>query len=261
MRGRRRFGRTALAAALALAACRVGGFGGGTSRVIEGEAIGVFYGFKTDGLFQSSEEIANSAQPNAAPGDIRFVDSDGDGRITADDQGIIGNPHPDFEGSVTNTLSYGGFEASVFIQFSYGNEIWNNTRTFYENPGFQTGWNTVADNIKRWQQFGDQTSIPRATYLDPNNNQRDSDRYVEDGSYARLKTVTLAYNFGDELIQKLQLRSLRIFATGQNLWTLTNYKGFDPEVSTFDRSNISIGVDFGTFPQTRTFEFGVNVGF
>lgn len=239
----------------------LGGYGAGTSRVIEGEPIGVFYGFKTDGLFQSQQEIDNSAQPGAALGDVRFVDTNGDGAITADDQGIIGNPHADFEGSLGNRLSYKGFEANIFLQFSYGNEIWNNTRTFYENPGYITGWNTVEDNIGRWQEAGDQTSIPRATYLDPNNNQRDSDRYVEDGSYLRLKTVTLSYNIPENMIESLRLRSLRLFATGQNLWTWTDYKGFDPEVSTFDRSNISIGVDFGTFPQTRTFEFGIDVGF
>ena len=239
----------------------LGGYGAGTSRVIEGEPIGVFYGFKTNGLFQSQDEIDASAQPGASPGDVRFVDSNGDGAITADDQGIIGDPHPDFEGSVTNNFSYKGFEANIFLQFSYGNDVWNNTRTFYENPGYITGWNTVEDNINRWQQPGDDTSIPRATYTDPNNNQRDSDRYVEDGSYLRLKTLTLSYNFPADVIESLKLRNLRVFATGQNLLTFTKYKGFDPEVSTFDRSNVSLGVDFGTFPQTRTFEFGVNVGF
>lgn len=239
----------------------LGGYGAGTSRVIEGEPVGVFYGFITNGLFQSQEEVDASAQPNAALGDVRFVDSNGDGAITADDQGIIGDPHADFEGSVTNNLSYKGFEANIFVQFSYGNDVWNNSRIFYENPGYITGWSTVEDNLDRWQEPGDDTNIPRATYLDPNNNQRDSDRYVEDGSYIRLKTVTLSYNFPADMIQQLKLRNLRVFATSQNLLTLTKYKGFDPEVSTFDRDNISLGIDFGTFPQTRTFEFGVNVGF
>jgi len=247
------------------------GFG---SYVQVGESVGSFRGYKTAGLFQSQAEIdqlnaaaklktGNSAAlyqvAATSPGDIRFQDLNGDGVITAADQTILGAAQPKFSGGFNNNFRYKMFDLSMLWQFSYGNDILNYTRTFGE--GMSSVYGQFASVNDRWTPAHTNTATPRAVYGDPNTNGRISDRFVEDGSCLRLKNLSLGFSFPAATAQKLHVRKLRVFAAAQNLYTLTNYKGFDPEVSTFNNDPISLGSDFLTVPQARTITFGLNLGF
>jgi TonB-linked SusC/RagA family outer membrane protein len=225
------------------------------SRVEVGRPIGQFWGYVFDGVYQNQEEIDNGAQPNAKPGDRRFKDLDGDGAITAEnDRTYIGNAQPDFFGGITNNLSYKGFEFSFFFQGTYGNDLYNYNRIELELP--TGGQNVSADMVNRWTSSNPSNIFPRAT------RQRSilqSSRQVEDGSFLRLRTVTLAYNF--DVSELSWIRKLRLYVTGQNLWTLTNYSGFDPEVSRYGATNLNIGQDYGGYPIAQTYTLGLNVNF
>lgn len=250
------------------------GFG---SRIAEGQPLGSFYGAVTDGLFQNEGEVeAHATQPNAAPGDIRFLDISGgagedgilntaddlpaDGVINDNDRDFLGKALPDWTGGIRNTLTFAGFDLNAFFQFATGFQILNNNLAFAEglNSVFaptQNAW----DN--RWQEEGDQTDIPRLVGGDPNNNRRDSDRFVEDGDYLRLKTISLGYTIPRSAMEKIGFRKARVYVSGYNLLTFTGYSWFDPEVSTFDVSNGAPGTDFLTFPQPKSVVVGVNLGF
>lgn len=234
---------------------------GFASWVAEGESIGSFRGYRVAGIFQTQAEINAAPTHSTAtrPGDIRFADLNGDNRITTDDQEILGNAIPKFFGGMTNSLSYKGIELSAFIQFVSGNKIYNNTRAFSEGMNSVFG-QTIAVR-DRWQPGKPSTTVPRAVFGDPSNNRRTSDRWLEDGSYLRLKNVVLSYGLPAAITNRLHVSSFRIFAQGQNLLTATRYKGFDPEVSTFSTTNTAPGTDFLTFPQARTITFGLNIGF
>ena len=247
---------------------------GFASWVEEGYALGSFRGYEVVGIFQTQEEITaldaiakeRSGNANAVfqssltrPGDIQFRDLDGDGIITSADQKILGHANPQFYGGLTNNLSFYGFDLSFFFQFTYGNKIYNNTASFAE--GMNSVFGQIATVRDRWTPENTDTDIPRAVWADPNNNRRVSDRFLEDGSYLRLKNVTLGYNLPSSLLQQLRLSKLRFYVSGQNLLTFTDYSGFDPEVSTFGETNTAPGTDFLTFPQSRTILFGLNVAF
>lgn len=247
---------------------------GFASRLKAGEPLGSFYGYEVDHIFQSQDEInaldedakrrtgnANATYQTALtrPGDIKFVDLNGDGVITAADQAIIGNAQPKYYGGITNTLRYKGFDLNVMFQFNMGNQIYNSPKSYTQ--GMSTSYGQDVAVLNRWTPTNTNTDIPRAVYGDPNANTRTSNRFVENGSYGRFKTVTLGYNLPDALISKLHVRTLRLYAQAQNLVTFTKYSGLDPEVSTFAGSNLSLGSDFFTFPQSRTITGGVNLGF
>lgn len=221
--------------------------GRGGNSVREGQPIGIFYSFKSLGVDPST-------------GDIVFDDTNFDGEITTDDYTIVGNPHPDFIGGFTNGFAYKGFDLNIFFQFSYGNDVFNGTRLFLES--LQGGDNQTADVKRRWQQPGDITDIPRAT-LEPvaADNKSVSSRFIEDGSYLRLKNLTFGYTFPKELVGKAYLSSLRIYLSAQNLFTVTPYSGLDPEVNYSGNSTQVIGTDFFTFPQARAFTIGANLKF
>jgi len=219
--------------------------GRGSNSVRVGEPLGIFYGFNSLGVDPST-------------GDIVFEDIDGNGIIDANDRTKIGDPNPDFTGGFSNNLSYRNFELSVFLQFSYGNDIFNGTRIFIESMKGSDNQTTAV--LDRWRQPGDETSIPRASGRDPNNNNRISSRFIEDGSYLRIKNVTLSYNFDRQSAERLRVRSARLFLTGQNLLTFTNYSGMDPEVNYAGPANLVLGTDFFTHPQVRTISFGINLG-
>ena len=140
-----------------------------------------------------------------------------------------------------------------------GNYVFNNTRAFSEGMNGVFGQANTVKN--RWTPQNTSATMPRAVFGDPNNNRRVSDRFVEDASYVRLKNVTFGYTFPTKLLEKIKMRSARIYVTGQNLLTFTNYSGFDPEVSTFGETNTSPGTDFLTFPQSRSLLVGLNIGF
>lgn len=215
------------------------------SAVIVGEPMSVFFGFQSIGVDPST-------------GDLVFLDADGNGVINSDDRVVIGDPNPVFTGGFTNNLSYGAFDLNFFIQFSYGNDIFNATRIFIE--AMRGPDNQSVEVLRRWQNPGDITDMPRATETDPNANNRISSRFVEDGSYARLKNLTLAYNMPENMIRRLGVKSARIYFTGANLITLTNYSGMDPEVNYRGDSNLLRGTDFFTYPQARTYSIGINLG-
>ncbi|WP_420460748.1 SusC/RagA family TonB-linked outer membrane protein [Neolewinella sp.] len=242
---------------------------GFATRLAVGEPVGSFFGLETDGIYQNQAEIdADNARNDdrdfivgAQPGDFRFVDQNNDGIINDDDRTFIGSALPDFTGGVDNKLSYKGLEFQFFLQFSLGNDVYNN------NLAFAEGLNSVfAPTVRAyegaWREEGDGDDFPRITGgQSADNNRQDSDRYVEDASFVRLKTASLGYNFEENLLQNVGISSLRLFVSGTNLITWTDYSWFDPEVNTFGDSNVALGTDFLTLPQSRSVQVGLNVGF
>jgi TonB-dependent starch-binding outer membrane protein SusC len=252
---------------------------GFASRVEVGKPLGFFYGYVTDGIFQSQAEVAAHAtqtvhsNPRRATsaGDIRFKDINGrdasgqltgqpDGKINADDQTMIGDPWPEFEGGWTNQINFKSFDLNAFVQFSMGNDIFNGNRIYMDQYG-SGGDNHTTRALDRWTPTNTNTTEPRAVWGDPNLNTRDSDRFIEDGSYVRLKNVVLGYTLPTSLSSKMGFRTTRIYLQGQNLITSTDYSGFDPEVNYGGQTAITRGTDFYTMPQARTLTFGLNVGF
>ncbi len=220
--------------------------GRGENSVRVGQPIGVFYNYESLGVDPST-------------GDIVFRDVDGDGEITENDRTVIGDPNPDFIGAFTNSFSYKGFSLSVTMQYSYGNDIFNGTRRYIESMKGQD--NQLAAIIDRWRQPGDIAYIPRATAADLNNNDRASSRFIEDGSYLRCKSVRLAYQFQPELLKSLKISKLEIYLVGQNLFTITDYSGMDPEVNYAGDDALRYGTDFFTYPVARSVSAGLNVQF
>ncbi|WP_291399440.1 TonB-dependent receptor [Daejeonella sp.] len=240
---------------------------GFASWVAPGGSLGDFRGYRTDGIFQNAAEIAAapihtktaSALTSTAPGDQRFKDLNGDGRITADDQEIIGNGMPTYFGGFTNNFRYKNFDLSAFVQFSGGNQIYNNTRAFSEGMNSIFGQTTAV--LERWTPTNPSTTMPRAVYADPNNNRRTSDRFLESGDFLRMKNISLSYTFSPKVLSKLKVSNFKLYVAGQNLFTITKYSGLDPEVSTFSDTNTAPGTDFLTFPQAKTYTFGLNLTF
>ena len=215
--------------------------------------INVFYGYITDGIFQNQSEVnTHAVQPGAEPGDIRFRDLNNDGVINDSDRTVIGNPNPSWLFSMNNSLSYKGFELSVFLQGIAGNKIYNANNI--DNTGMAGAYNQTTDVLKRWQGEGTSNSMPRAVFGDPNQNTRVSDRFVENGSYLRLKNITLSYTFPKQWLQKAQIENARLSLSCENVATITGYSGFDPEVGIN-------GIDQNRYPISRTFSLGLNFNF
>ncbi|MCB0584394.1 MAG: TonB-dependent receptor, partial [Phaeodactylibacter sp.] len=199
-------------------------------------------------------------------GDARFEDLNGDGVIDFDDRQIVGSAIPTYFGGFNNTFSWKGFTLSAFLQFSGGNKIFNQSRHAYENYGQLRSGLPYGNNSRYvlehyWREPGQQTDVPRPS-LEAGQMQRFSTQFLEDGDFIRMKNLRLAYQFSEPAIQKMRLRSLTIYAQAQNLFTITGYRGFDPEVSTNTASqgalNTQQGEDFGTLGQARTISVGVN---
>jgi TonB-dependent starch-binding outer membrane protein SusC len=252
---------------------------GGAVIIKEGEALGAFYGYEMLGIFQSADEICRTApgetaaQRNArcaaaglafqasltAPGDVRFRDVNGDGVVNADDRTIIGSPWPDYVGGFTNTMTFAGLDLSVFLQFSQGNDVFNGIRFYSDDYGASFD-NLSIRALDRWTPTNPSTTEPRAVYADPNSNSRTSSRFLEDGSYVRVKNATLGYTVPTRASGRMGFNSLRVYVQGQNLVTWTDYSGFDPEVNFAGNTDVTRGYDFYTLPQARTITVGVNVG-
>ena len=209
----------------------------------EGYPVGTFFGYISEGV-----------DPNT--GDIIYKDLNNDSMISEADRTVIGDAQPDFTFGLTNNFSWKNLTLSVFFQGSYGNDIFNATRI--DTEGMFDTKNQTKTVLKRWQRPGMITDVPRAGNLE---NSRNSTRFVEDGSYIRLKTMTLSYNFDKKLITPLGLNALSVYATANNLFTLTRYRGYDPELNMGGNSATQLGIDFGTYPQTRSFIFGLNLTF
>ncbi len=227
------------------------------SRTDVGHPLASFFGFVTDGIFQTQAEVEAAAFQNAgtAPGDIRFRDLDGNGIIDANDQTYIGNPTPDFTYGFNADLSWKGIELNLFFQGAEGNDIFNNTTRY--DFGYV---NRPSSVLNRWTGPGTSHSEPRVNLNDPNQNARISDRFVEDGSYLRLKTLQLAYNLPAAWLKKVQADKCKIYVTAQNLLTWTRYKGLDPEIGSVGGS-LELGIDRGFYPQARTIMGGVSLTF
>jgi TonB-linked SusC/RagA family outer membrane protein len=216
-------------------------------RVEVGKPLGAFYGYEFTGV-----------DPNT--GAATYADLNHNGSVDAGDRTYIGNAQPKFTYGVNNNLTYGNFGLSLFFQGVQGNDIFNASRIDLE--GLYDSKNQLTTVLNRWTTAGQVTDIPKATRGDAGvGNSRTSSRFVENGSYLRLKTATLSYNFGQVSLSKWKMSKLTVFATSYNLLTFTKYDGFDPEVQQYDGNSPSMGIDYGTYPQARTFLFGVNVGF
>ena len=219
----------------------------GNNSIFVGQPIGVFYGYHWLGV-------------DPTTGDCVYEDRDGDGEITSADQKIIGNPHPDFVGGLSNVISYKGISLNVLLQFSYGNDIYNGSRMYIEGLGADDNQTTAV--LRRWRQPGDITDVPRATVLGYNNNANlKSNRFIEDGSFLRVKSVNLSWDLPSAFVTKYRVSAAKVYLSIQNLWTWTNYSGMDPDVNFAGASNTYIGTDFFTYPQARTVTVGLSLNF
>ncbi len=228
---------------------------GSIRRLVVGQPIGVFYGYVFDGIFQDATETAaqTSSTSPIGIGLRRYKDLNGDKKIDAvNDRRILGDANPDFFGGLTNTLSYKGLELNVFVQYNYGNELFNYNAIELEMP--TGGQNVYADLVNRWTPTNPSTVYPKAN---TNRAVLVSDHWVEDGSYIKLKTLSLSYNFPN--LKNKHIQGVKLYVTGQNLLTLTNYRGYDPEVSYRGASTLEAGEDFGGYPQSKTFMMGVKI--
>lgn len=226
-----------------------------------GYPIASFWGFKTDGIFQNMGEvyahIGNTGkvlQPNAKPGDVRFVDANNDGVLNNNDRTIIGNPTPDWTFGMTGSVDYKNFDFSVLIIGTYGNDIFNGTQR--RDLRYTNAPVTLLDS---WNGEGTSTTIPRYTWSDTNNNNRVSDLYIEDGSFVRIKNLQLGYKLPSQLLKRLRSTNVRFYVSAENLFTLTKYSGTDPEIGAM--SSFDIGIDRGIYPQARTFRLGTTMTF
>jgi hypothetical protein len=214
-----------------------------------------FYGYKTDGLYQNQAEIdAQTAQTNVAPGDVRYVDAEGDGNL---DLYYLGSPLPDYTFGFNGKFKYDKFDFSFQVQGVQGNEIFNGT-SFYKLSS-TAKWNLGRDMTKRWtgEDTQNDARYPRMNANDVNNSLM-SDRFIEDGSYIRLKNIQLGYSFK---IPYLKVNKVYVYVNAQNLYTLTNYSGMDPEIGMRDYDSFDIGVDRGFYPSPRIFSFGFKTKF
>ena len=236
-----------------------------------GDPIGQFYLVKTDGIFQSKEEVlahvdknGKPIQPNAQPGDIRYLknpNNDAEGISYADRQ-KVGNPFPDFTYGIRLSGSYKMFDLSLFFEGSQGNDIYNYTRAQMETT--TNLWNYSTRLSNSWTESNTRTSIPRYVATDDlnKNNYRVSDRWLESGSYFRLKTLELGYTLPKALLQKIQIENLRVYFATENLFTITGYKGYTPDLGQNEGENIfTNGVDYGRYPDVRTFTLGFQLNF
>jgi TonB-dependent starch-binding outer membrane protein SusC len=231
---------------------------GGQSHIVKpGHPLGSFYGYQLAGLWQQGD-VCDLTDPrptlDCVPGELRFVDLDGDGRISPEDRTIIGNAEPTFYGGFTNSFTYGAFSLDAFMNFSYGNDVINAPNVFGMSSTGQL--NERAEVLNRWTPTNTNTDIPRA-----NANRRAvlHSNLVEDGSFLRLQSLTLGYQLPARMIPGTE--ETRVYVTGQNLFTITGYSGFDPEVNSLGGDPRTRGVDIGAYPRARTWNFGVRATF
>ena len=238
----------------------------GVSLIREGQPINSFYGYKLGGVYQTLDEVftgpvmenraadkaSHNPYKNTSPGDMWFVDVDGNGEINDLDRTVIGNPSPDCIFGFNNTFSYKNFDLSIFFQGALGNQVWNGVRASHES--MNSTYNQLASTLERWTGEGTSSSMPRAIYADPNNNSRASTRWLGNGSYAKLKNLTFGYTLPENWTDRAKVKALRLYVSFDNLCTITNYSGLDPEVGLS-------GLDYGVYPSARTYMFGVSVKF
>ena len=189
------------------------------------------------------------------PGDPKYKDINSDGVLNDNDRTIIGRGQPVHTGGFTNNFAYKNFDLNIFFQWSYGNDIYNANRMIFENPAKRKNTNMYASYINRWSAENPTSNIPRA---DAQGSQQYSSLYVEDGSFLRLKSVSLGYTVPSDLLKKFGVKSAKFTLSADNLFTITNYSGFDPEVSVRN-SALTPGFDYSAYPRSRSVSFGLNL--
>lgn len=242
--------------------------------VIPGEPIGVFWGWETDGIFQTQEEAdAYEPQPNALAGQTKFVDHNGDGQITTADKHVVGDPNPDLTFGWSNTFRYGSLSLDVFLQGQLGGDIWNATRQEIggnSEGSISPGHNTFEERFKdAWSEDNRDAKWPRlaipsgetGTQFPANSRGPLVDMWVEDGSYLRAESITLTWNIDDQFtIPWTSVRSASVYVGANNLFTITDYSGVDPDVNTEGQNNIRQGIDLGAVPLARSYRVGFRLG-
>ena len=236
-----------------------------------GLPMGMMYGYIYEGTYKYDDFIKSgntytlksnvpnfSGEANTQPGMPKYKDINGDGVINTNDRTIIGRGLPIHTGGFTNNFTYKGFDLSIFFQWSYGNDIMNANRLFFENVDGKRELNQFASYADRWTPENPDSDIPGSKAS--SSNKVISSRIIEDGSFLRLKTMTLGYTFPKAMIAKAKLTNVRLYLAAQNLWTWTSYSGYDPEVSVRDGA-LTPGLDFSSYPRSRSFSFGVNLAF
>jgi len=245
------------------------GGGGPITYTVAGQPVQSFYGWVTDGIFQNNAEVAKGPIQSAgtdpakstAPGDIRFKDLNGSGKITDSDRTFLGSYLPKFTYSLNYSANYRNFDLTIFLQGVQGNKVFNAERIIVE--GMARLFNSGTNVLRAWTPSNTHTDIPRAISGDPNQNVRPSNRWIEDGSYLRLKNLMLGYTIPARTLQSLTkgaISRFRVYVSSQNLATITKYKGWDPEVGT-RRTSLTNGIDYGQYPSARSYQVGVQVGF
>lgn len=233
-----------------------------------GKPIGAFYLYRTGGIFQNEAEIqAHSVkdkndkpillQPNARPGDIKFLDINNDGVIDEEDKEYCGSGIPTLEANINFSASYKGIDLSLVLGSGWGNKLYNGNKYFYE--GMNSGSNFLKSSLDAWTPDNRNTSTPRAIYQDPNGNTKESDRFLESGNFIRLRQAQLGYTLPSFLTKKAYIEKLRFYVSGENLFTITGYEGIDPEFSR--KSVLNTGIDNLIYPFTRSFTIGAQISF
>jgi TonB-linked SusC/RagA family outer membrane protein len=238
-----------------------------------GSSLGLIYGYQFDGVYQSSDfnetpsgtmilkdGVTKNMRYNngtVAPGVIKYKDVTGDGLVTSDDRTVIGKTLPKFFGGFTNTFNFGNFDLNVIFQYSYGNDIYNATR-LYSTQTQNERTNMLAEVTDRWTSTHASNKVPSALGYVKNEL---SSRFVEDGSYLRLKSLTLGYTLPVKFTRKFYISKMRVYASSQNLFCITGYSGYDPEVSMLSGSPMTPGLDWGAYPKSKMFTFGLDVQF
>ena len=233
------------------------------TRTDVGQPVGAFYGFVTEGLYQNQGEIDADGRTDAVLGDFNYVDLDNDGDIDDDDRTFLGDAIPDLTYGFNFNANYKNFDLGLFVQGVQGINIWNGKRLQFILDG--SGGNKITEVQNAWSPQNTDTDIPRLTVRDQANNRRSSDFYVEDGSYLRLKNISIGYTIPSDLISKWSIAGVRVYVSGQNILTFTDYSGYDPEIGRggiFENTSIfNGGVDRTTYPQPKTLFGGISVTF
>ena len=245
---------------------------GDTQILREGEPVGIFYGFIYDGVYQEGEDFIEGGGFEQEAGGEKFRDIDGtrdengdltgvpDGQLNNDDRTVMGNPQPDFIWGWNNDFSWKGFDLNVFFQASQGNDIFSYTLLELDLLAGRNNATTAA--LDRWTPTNTDTDVPKAN---GGRSRRASTRWIQDGSFIRLKNLALGYNIPKAVLDRLNIRKLRVYISAQNLLTFTDYEGYDPEVnyrtSGATNSNRNLGLDYASYPNAKSYTFGINLGF
>ncbi|OHX64635.1 SusC/RagA family TonB-linked outer membrane protein [Flammeovirga pacifica] len=243
-----------------------------------GQSVGMMYGLQYDGLYQHADfnwdnasqtyvlkdGVVSNGNAEIAPGGVKFVDQNGDGVINEEDRVIIGNPIPKHFGGITNSLSYKGFNLNFMFQWAYGFDVMNGNKVEMNRPWAQQAFNTMPGVADMWTPFNTSTDVNTTTYAGvlgaPRVGNQIDDRVIEDGSFIRLKTLTLSYSLPKKILNKMKIKGMTFAVTGQNLYTWTNYSGVDPEVG-IAGNGLTPNLDYSAYPPSRTYMGSVNLTF